>query len=300
MKTHHRPAAARVLGIALMLMTVACFAIVDAVVKRMSGAIDPLQIIALRYVFGFLITTAFVNPWTRPGIMHSRARGLQAGRALCAITATTCSFFALPHLPLTQFTAISFAAPLIVALLAGPLIGEWVGRRRLAAILFGFAGVLMVTRPGLSMHPAVVLPVGTACFNALFVVATRFIAAHDRAETTMIYSGLVGAVLFLPVLPFVWKAPSDPLVWFGLAVVCILAPLGQWLLILAYRGAPAPVLAPFSYVQLIFAALLGYLVFGQAPDGWTLFGGAMIMASGLYLLHRERRRNVPPAPVAPV
>lgn len=279
----------RLAGIALMIGAVACFSCLDSTAKALTRTIDPLQIAAVRYIGSFLFVGAFFNPWSRAGILRTHRLGLQCGRALCLALATICAFSALGSMRLTQVTSITFTTPLIVTLLAGPILGERLGVAPLLAVLAGFAGVLLVTRPtGGDLHAAALLAVAAACLNALYSIATRILAGQDSAETTMFYTGLVGAALFLPVLPFVWINPPTALGWILLPALGAFGALGHWLLILAHRKAPASVIAPFFYTQLIWAGLLGYLVFGDAPDGWTLAGGAIVIASGLFLVARER------------
>ena len=286
----------RLVGIALMLGAVACFACLDASAKWINRSTDPLQTAAVRYIGSFLLVGLFFNPVSRSGLLRTRNLRLQCGRALCLVAATICSFFALKYLRLTEATSITFSSPLIVALLAGPILGERIGGRRLAAVLTGFAGVLVITRPGLGgVHAAALLALGAACANALYSMATRLVAANDPSETTLFYTGLVGSVVFLPVLPIVWVWPATSSTWLLLAGLGLFGALGHWLLILAHRHAPASVLAPFFYVQLLWATLLGFLVFGESPDRWTLLGGAVVMASGLYLVFHERAKRAAPA-----
>ena len=292
----------RLVGIGLMLGAVACFACLDASAKWINRTADPLQTAAVRYLGSFLLVSLFFNPWTKAGLLRTRSLKLQCGRALCLVAATICSFFALKYLRLTEATSITFASPLVVALLAGPILGERLGAQRLAAVLVGFAGVLVVTRPGVGgLHAAALLAVAAACANALYSLATRLVAANDASETTLFYTGLVGSVVFLPVTPFVWAWPASPLVWLLLAGLGGFGALGHWLLILAHRRAPASVLAPFFYAQLLWATALGFLVFGEVPDRWTVLGGAIVMGSGLYLVSRERaQRAVAVAGARPV
>src|SRR5829696_9537896 len=170
----------RLIGIALMIGTVACFACLDTSAKWLNRTMDPLQTASIRYVGSFLLVAAFYNPWTRTGLLRTHSLWRQCARAGCLVLATLCAFSALRFLPLTEFTSITFSSPLIVALIAGPLLGEWLGLKRLIAVLIGFTGVLVVTRPGShGVHPAVILAVGTACANALYSAATRLVAAHD-------------------------------------------------------------------------------------------------------------------------
>jgi drug/metabolite transporter (DMT)-like permease len=286
----------RVAGIVLLLGAVTCFACLDALGKWVNRTNDPVLTAALRYFGSFLFGCLFLNPWNRPAIVRTRSPWLQIARALFLVIATLSSFFAVHRLPLTQATAITFVAPLITAVIAGPLLGEWIGARRVVAVLVGFGGVLVITRPGgAGFQPAMLLAMITAVANALYSVTTRLLAARDSSETTMFYAGLVGSAVFVPVLPFIWVAPASGTMWVMMAGLGALGALGHWLLILAHKHAPASLLAPFFYAQLIVAALAGYLAFGEISDRWTVCGGVIVMASGIYLLYRERVRRLPPS-----
>ncbi|GJD99022.1 DMT family transporter [Methylobacterium isbiliense] len=278
------------IGIALMIGAVAGFACIDASAKFLNREMSTPLIVAARYVGSLLVVSAVLAPRAHAGLLRTRRPLLQVLRSLCLVAATLCTVVALRYLPLAQVTSITFASPLVVALIAGPLLGETVGWRRTAAVLVGFCGVLIVSRPGLGgLHPAAGLAGVTACANGLYIVVTRLLASHDPPETTMLYTSLVGSVLMLPLLPFIWEAPSDPWLWVGIGAIGFFGALGHWLLILAHRHAPASTLAPFAYAHLLWAVLLGFVVFHDLPDRWTLLGGAVVAASGLYLLSRERR-----------
>jgi drug/metabolite transporter (DMT)-like permease len=283
----------RLVGLALMCGAVICFAGLDTSAKWLSHSTDPLLGVWARYVSSVVLVSLVVNPWSVPGLARTRRPWMQAGRSVLLLLSTACNFFALQYLQVAQTTSIMFAAPLLVALAAGPLLGEWIGPRRLAAIGVGFVGVLIITRPGFGgMHPAALLSVfGTACY-ALYAISTRVLAGSDSSATTLFYSGLAGVVLVTPFVPFVWSTPSL-LVALMMAATGVFGAVGHWLLILAHARAPAPVLAPFLYTQLIWVVILGYLVFGDLPDYWTLIGASVVIASGMYLLYRERERNLP-------
>jgi drug/metabolite transporter (DMT)-like permease len=284
------PSERRLLGIVLMMAAVASFACTDASAKWLNRSLDPVLTTWARYVSGMVLVTAVVNPWTVPGATRTARPLLQAGRSVLLLVSTICNFFALTHLQLTQTIAIQFASPFIIALLAGPLLGEWVGRARLAAIAVGFLGVVVVARPGFGgLHPAAFLSVAGTIAYALYAIATRVLAGYDRSATTLFYSGLAGVVLMTPILPWVWTMPPDAATWFLLVAIGGFAALGHWLLIMAHAVAPAPVLSPFIYSQIVWMGALGYLVFGDVPDRWTLVGASLVIASGLYLLLRERR-----------
>jgi drug/metabolite transporter (DMT)-like permease len=284
------PVERRMLGILLMCGAVACFACTDASAKWLNRSVDPIITTWARYVSSMVLVSAVLNPWTAPGLTRTTRPVLQAARSVLLLASTAFNFFAVNYLQLTQTIAIQFASPFIIALLAGPLLGEWVGRQRLLAICVGFCGVLVVARPGFGgMHPAALLSVAGTLAYSLYALATRVLASHDRSTTTLFYSGLAGVILVTPILPFVWTTPPSAQVWIMLGAIGAFASVGHWLLILAHAIAPAPVLSPFLYSQIVWMGLLGYLVFGDVPDRWTIVGATLVVGSGLYLLLRERR-----------
>jgi drug/metabolite transporter (DMT)-like permease len=274
---------------------VVLFTACDATAKWLGGTLDPLMTVWARYASNVALVALVLNPLTTPGLIRSNRLGLQLLRSLILLACTILNFLALPHLQLTQAISIQFAMPLIVVLLAGPVLGEWAGRNRLAAVAIGFCGVLVVARPGFgSLHPAALLTVVSTVLYAVYALITRVLARHDSSSTTLFFSGLAGFTLMTPVLPFVWTNPGPPLVWAAMLAIGAFAALGHWLLILAHARAPAPVLSPFIYTQIIWMAAAGYLLFGDVPDRWTLVGAAVVIGSGLYLLWWERGTRPPP------
>jgi drug/metabolite transporter (DMT)-like permease len=282
----------RLVGIALMCGALMCFACLDASAKWVNRHVDPLVTVWARYAVSVALVGLLVNGFTTPGVLRTRRPWLQAGRSVLLLLSTALNFYALQYLQLAEAIAIQFMTPFLVALLAGPILGEWVGPRRLAAISVGFLGVLVITRPGLGgLHPAAFLSaLGSVCY-ALYGISTRILAAHDSSRTTMVYSGLAGVALMTPIVPFVWSAPPGAIGWALLFAVGFFGAFGHWLLILAHARAPAPILSPFIYTQIVWMILLGWLVFGQLPDAWTLGGAGVVVASGLYLLYREQVRS---------
>jgi drug/metabolite transporter (DMT)-like permease len=215
---------------------------------------------------------------------------LQVVRAGILLGSTMLNFFALRYLRLDQVLAITFSTPFVVAALSGPTVGEWVGPRRWAAIGVGFIGVLVVTRPGFGIvHPAAILAFLATLSYAAYFLMTRILARTDANDTTLFYSNVVGAVLMLPIVPFFWTPPA-PWQWGLLVLAGALATSGHYMLIVAHRYAPASLLSSFVYSQLVGVVILGYVVFGDVPDAYTLTGAAIVVSSGLYILHRERIR----------
>lgn len=284
-----RDASRRLQAIVLMCVAVACFACLDTCGKWASRHVDPLVTTWFRYTANVLLLSIVLNGWTRPRIMHTNRFALQIARSLLLFASTVLNFFALQYLQLTQTISIQFAMPLMVALLAGPILGEWVGPRRLAAILVGFCGILVITRPWSSaLHPAMLLTLANTVCYALYAIVTRMLAAYDPPATTMTYAGLAGVVLLTPILPFVWTTPPTPDIWAALIATGLFGAVGHGLLTLAHSRAPASLLSPFIYTQIVWMTALGYLVFGDLPDAWTALGAAIVIGSGLYLITRER------------
>ena len=282
----------RLVAILLMCGAVLCFAALDTTAKWLNRELPTLQTVWGRYAFNVLFVVMIVNPWTTPGVGRTRKPVLQGLRSLLLLASTICNFAAIRHLQLAETMSINFAMPLIVALLAGPLLGEWVGPRRLVAILIGFTGVLLVARPGYGQaQPAILYAfAGTICY-ALYAITTRMLAAHDSTATTLLLSGLAGVAALTPLQPIIWTPPPSTLAWILFVTTGGWGALGHWLLILAHARAPAAVLAPFVYTQIAWIVALGYLVFGDVPDRLTILGSGIVIASGLYLLHRERARG---------
>jgi drug/metabolite transporter (DMT)-like permease len=274
--------------------TALCFSCTDATAKWLgsAGGVDPMQTLGARYVGSFLITLLLLNPRrVRPRFLTKKP-GLQILRSLSLVASTACSYHALRALALTDMTTITFASPLIIPLMAIPFLGEKIGPRRVTAILVGFAGVLLVTRPGFHAMPwQAVLPVVGAILNAFYSIATRKLAASDPPETTMLYTSLAGSLISLPFMLSAWRAPGSLLTWALLGAMGLLGAMAHWLLIQAHKRAPATTLAPFTYIQLLGAVAIAYPVFHEIPDLWTLAGGMVIIASGLYVLYRERVRG---------
>ena len=279
-------------GIALMCGAFLLFAALDTSAKLLTQELDSLQIVWARFVGHAILVAAVLLPLRGPRVLATANFRLQAVRSVLLFLSTVLNFIAVAYLPLTTTASIFFTVPLLVAALSVPMLGETVGWRRWSAIAVGFAGVLVIVRPGMAeVHWAIGLSVCNALTVALYQIATRRLAARDHSDTTSLYSPMFGALILLPVLPWIWQAPESPLTWGLLCATGILGGVGHWLLIIAHRFAPASLLAPFSYSAILWMTLSGYVFFGDLPDGWTILGAAIVIASGLYVFHREQVRR---------
>ncbi len=277
-------------AILLVVLAVACLSCSDATAKYLGRTLPPAEIAWMRYV----VFTALVMPLALRGgslrVLRTTRPGVTVVRGLGMLGSALYFIMAMQHLPLAEAAAISFVSPVFVTVLSILLLSEKVGIRRWAALLVGLAGVIIVIRPGADgFQPASLLPILTAFSWALGLVATRKMTVQENPLTTMVWSALTGLIVLTALLPLhaAWPTPWEMLLGVFIGLVYTLS---QWLLILAYRQGEASVLAPFTYVQLIWSTALGFLVFGAVPDHWTFVGTGVIIASGLYTAHRERMR----------
>ena len=280
----------RLIGIALMCVAVAMFACLDTTAKYLNTRMDSLEIAWARYTAAFVLTLIVSNPLTHKGLLRTKRLTLQITRSVLLAASSVLNFVALRWLQLDEALSIIFTFPFIVAIAAGPLLGEWIGWRRWAAICCGFGGVLLITRPGFGgMHPAAFLSLAATICYGFYAVITRIVSRVDSNQISLFYANFIGALVMLPVIPFVWTTPDNWLIALMLMGTGILGSAGHFLLIAGHRIAPASVLSPFVYTQLIWVVILGYLVFDHVPAAWTMAGAAVVIGSGLYLLYRERK-----------
>lgn len=295
-------AAQRLRGILLMISAFALFAALDATAKFLSDYFPASQIIFARYTGAAIYALVFLHAIGALGQIRARNLKLQLLRGSLLFTSTAFNFFAVRELQLAQTSSIMFSNPLWVCALSVPLLGERVGRRRWMAVLIGFAGVMIIIRPGMEGYQfAALYSVGAALSAALYQIATRRGARDDSALTALFYTNIVGAFAatgLAPVMPGEWIMPQGFLIVLLLAMG-LFGMLGHHLLVHAHRLAPAAVLAPFVYSQILWMVALGYIIFNDLPDRWTVLGGAVVVASGLYLYYREeqvkRRTTISPS-----
>ena len=279
-------------GVAFMALGVSFFTGIDTSAKwLMLAGLAPIQVVFLRYAVHFCWSLVIYVPQEGFAAFVSNAPRLQLLRSLFLFGATALNFTALKYLPITLTTTIAFASPIVVTLMAIPILGEKVGLRRILAICVGFVGVVIAVQPwGAEFHPAIFLCLGALCSSSGYFVMTRMLAGIETNATAQIWSSGLASLCLAPFGIMAWVAPQTPLQFAVILAVGTCGALGHISATVASRFADASILAPVIYVQLLLAVLSGVLVFGTWPTAWTLGGGLVIIAAGLYIWHRERAR----------
>jgi drug/metabolite transporter (DMT)-like permease len=288
-EAEERPLAA----IGLVLLSLLVFSGLDAISKVLVTDYSPVLITWGRYGANLLLLLPFMfragaRPFATAGI------GLQIGRGFAMGGSSVLFIAGLAQMAMPDATAVAFAAPLIVTALSIPFLGERVGIRRWSAVAVGFLGVIVIVQPGSSsFHLASLFPLASAACWAAGLIITRRIKTRDATLTTLLYTTLVAFLIASAFLPWVWQ-PLPPSALGLILVMGVLSSAGQYFLLLGYQRGPASLLAPFSYMQIITSTLWSAVLFGTWPGVATLIGAAIVVASGLYVLHRERVRRGQP------
>ena len=273
-----------------MLLTMVVMVSIDTVGKYLVQFYPVPQVIWARFAFNMLFLALILN---RRLLKHLRSPrlGLQLFRSFLILATGVLYFDAVQYIPLADANAIMALTPVLVTALAMPILGERVGLHRWIAVAAGFTGAVVIIRPGLEMMNTASLAILTAALcNGLFQICTRLLNRSDPVLTILIHTGTLGVVATSAAAPFFWVAP-DTAGWTLMIAMGVLAGVGHFMLIKAYSYAPAPAISPYAYSGLAWAALLGYVIFGDIPDVWTAIGATIIVASGLYILHREHLRR---------
>ena len=278
-------------GIALILASTVFLGISDVTSKYLSATLPSIEIAWIRFLVFALIMVPAMVPGSPLFALRTARPGLQAMRGVALLSSSLFFISGLRFLPIAEASATGFVAPLFVTALSIVFLSESVGVRRWLATAVGLIGVLIILRPGSSaFHPAAFFPIVSALAWACTLIMTRMMSGREHALTTMTYSAIAGICIVSVLVPFVWVAPSWHDILFGI-VIGVASTAGQWIVVLAFRYADASVLAPFSYSQLLWVGILGFVIFGEVPDVWTVTGAVFIVASGLYTAHRERVRR---------
>ncbi len=285
-------------GVLLMCLAAMLFPVMNGFAKVLIVDYHPTQIVWARNASHLVFLLALLVP--RVGLvplLRCRRPWSQMSISLLLLVSTAMMFVALEFIPLANASAIIFTAPLIVTLLSAVLLGEKVGLPRWAAVVAGFIGMLIVMRPGSALfHPAVLLVLGSATTYALYQIVMRRISGSDTPETTAVYSVVLSTAVMSLIVPFFWITPMsliDVLMFCGMGVI---GGFSHYCIAHALALAPASIVSPFNYAQILGAAIFDFVVFTTFPDLWVWVGSAIIVASGIFIVWRETRRAKDPAP----
>lgn len=287
---HEDNARNRRIGIGLVTLTTLCFAALDTTAKWLVLSLPVFQVVWMRFFTHVLLTSALLAPVYGRELVRVRHPWLQALRATMLASMTALNFWALQYLQLAETGAIQFSVPLLIAMVSAWQLGEHLDAKRWIAIVAGFAGVLLVIRPGSqAFHPAILLSVGNALVYAAFNILTRRMAATESPAATQLMSGIGATIATAPFAWAHWVTPADWRTWALLAFCGLCGGLGHYFVALAHRYGSAARLGPFLYQQIVYMSLGGWLVFGQVPDRFVVLGAVVVVGSGLYLLWHEMR-----------
>lgn len=282
----------RRIGILLVVGATLCFSVLDASAKWLVQSLPVMQVVWLRFVSHVLLMALILAPRHGRAMAHMQSPRLQALRGVMLACMTALNFFALQYLQLAETGAIQFSVPILIALLSAWWLHEKLDARRWVAIVGGFAGVLLVIRPGSqAFHPAILLCVVNAVLYAVFNMLTRRMAASETPESMQLLSAAMAALLLAPFALVQWQTPASAAQWAVLLWCGLMGGVGHLFVAMAHRYASAAVLGPFIYQQILYMALWGWLVFNQVPDAFVVAGAVVVVVSGLYLLWMEMRRR---------
>ncbi|RBI87764.1 EamA/RhaT family transporter [Rhodosalinus halophilus] len=271
-----------------MIGAVFCFTLMDAIAKALTNRIGLVPTLWVRYLGQTLVVLLMVAP-RLTSVLRTRYPRLQILRSIYLLCATALFFWGLANIGIAQAAGIMNVNPLLITLGAALFLGERIGPRRALGVLAALGGALMIIRPGTEVFsPYALLPLGAACFYSAYALTTRFVGRDEDRWTSLVYTGLLGAVVLTCLVPFHWPAfDRSSLLLVG--AIAVVATLGQLLLITALQQGEAGLVAPFSYTGLLFATVWGLIFFAEVPDLWTLAGMAVIAGAGVYVWHRETR-----------
>jgi drug/metabolite transporter (DMT)-like permease len=293
-----KPESSTLQGIGFAILAIACFATLDTTTRHISAGFSVLVALWFRYAIQAVITTAVFWPGRGRQLLRTQHPRFQLARGSLLFACSILAFFSLKYMPVGEFTAIALLSPLVITLLAARLLNETIRPLRWVLVAGGFAGTLVIIRPG-SHHFdwTVVLPLMLVATNAAFQILTSKMTKLEDPITMHFYTGWIGTALASCMLPFAWEMPQDPIVWLQLLLMDVLASIGHFFLILAYGRAPAATLTPYMYTQIGFAVLAGWVVFDHLPDQWTFAGMGLVAlcgALGAWLTVRENRIAIQP------
>lgn len=274
------------LGILLVIVSGSLLAIMDAVSKYLTGSFQPVQVVWSRYFFHAIIVISYLLLTHSRAVFKSNRLGLQMRRSAALFGATAAMYTSLKYLPLADAASVQFFAPVLVTVFSGLFLAEKIGFRRYGAVLMAFIGVLIVVQPGADFKLPMLLPLITAFLLAIFLIQTRALRGVDDDYTTLFYSTLFGVVVLIVIVPFFWVQPT----FTQFLIMCVqgsLGAIGHLLLIKGFKYAPASLLSPFLYSQLLMSVILSVSYFGDPLTVGIFAGATLIVGSGVYIWHRE-------------
>ena len=276
----------------MVMMAVAIFSVMDSLSKYLTRFYPVALVAWSRYAFHLVLVVVVLGPRLRLALVRTARPGAQLVRGLLLAIASISFISAVKYMPLAEASAIAFLGPLLIVVMSVLFLKEKVEPARWIAVLCGFIGVLVIIRPGSSVFTwAALFPLANAVAFASYQILTRRLSGLESPYTSIFYAGLIGTLLLSATLPYVWVMPQNGLHMTLFVLTGALGGLSHLILIKAYAYAPASRLAPFSYTQLIWVATIGYLVFGDFPDTWSLVGIGILMASGLYTATHQRNTD---------
>lgn len=277
-------------GVLFMCIACALFPIMNGIVKLLAVTYEPQQIVWFRIVSHLVLVAAVFMPQMGLGLLRTRRIGTQFVSSVMMLLSTLFFFSAVKYMPVAEAISITFVAPLAVVLLAWPLLGERITLFRLAAVIVGFGGVLIVIRPGSAVFQwASVLLLGSAMCYAIYQILIRRLAGVDAPATSIFFSVLLGAILMSLWLPLIWKTPVAWTDWALLCSLGVFGALGHYCVAKAMTYASANFVAPFNYTQMIGSVIVGYFMFAEVPDFYTWLGTAVIVGAGLMVSWQGRK-----------
>lgn len=275
-----------------MALAVLCFTGIDTSAKWLGRELPPIEITFLRYLVAFVISALVFRPGRVPRAWRMARPGMQILRGLCLLGSTALNFVAVRHLQLAETMTIAFSAPFLITVLSAVALRERVEIERWIVIAVGFLGVVLVARPGANgIDPMMAVAFVNVCCYAAYAILTRRLSTTESPESLLLVPAAVAVVSLAPVVPAVWVTPSHAATWVVLLTIGCFGALGHFFLIAAFARAPASVVAPFGYTQIVWMTLAGWIFFADVPGISTVLGGAVVILSGLWLLWRERRRD---------
>ena len=275
-------------GILWMLAGTVVFVAVTVLVRHLTQTYPAVEVVWMRFVVHFALVVLFLGR-RLPEYAATKHPGLHISRSGLLFIATNIHFISLRYIPVAECTAIMLLIPIFVTLLSGPMIGETVGRDRWIGTVIGLTGGLTIVRPGTdAIHPVALLTIAGCVMFAVYQLATRRLSSTEGAGTTLFYTSVVGIIAGGTIMPFAWVTP-DLEGWGLLIAMGVFGSAGQYALVRAFEVAPAAMVSPFLYTNIVWAMIFGLVAFDEFPDAWTLFGAGVITASGLFILRSARR-----------